>query len=160
MGMIICTNFAPELKENPYKQLYNREYIRRAIENLIKLVEEKKEGIKCSLVKRISSISNYDAELIEVRCVDHTVFPTSEVAIPIVWTQELRDACDCRTVTYVKEYMETRDSALVDAVFEWIRCEDCKARTLWRIIESLELSKIIRYEQVEKLFEIDTEKLT
>jgi hypothetical protein len=159
MGFIICTGFAPEVKENPYKELYKRDYIKRSIANLIKLVEEKKDGIKCGLRLVETASGEYDAELIEIVCVDHTVFPTSEVAIPIVWTEELRESCKCNTVKYAKEYLESRESSLADLVFEWIRCEDCKAKTLWRIIETIGLNKIVKYEQVTELFRIDLTEL-
>jgi len=144
MGWIITQGFVPEL-ENPYKELYRKDYIRNAIKNLI---EEK--GVKCRLEKRVNSAGEYDAEIIAVKCVDYTTF--SNVSIPIVTTQELREMCDCETIRYLKEYLNYKDPALVDTVFEWIRCQKCKAEKLWEILSSLGLNKIINFDQVADLF--------
>jgi hypothetical protein len=119
---------------------------------LVKLVEEKGEGIKCQLTKRISSIGEYDAELIVVECIDYTTFPISKIAVPVVWVQELSEICRCSTIEYAKEYIESRESALVDLVFEWIRSQNCKAKKLWEILSSLGLDNIINFNQVANLF--------
>jgi hypothetical protein len=159
MSFVIYPGFAPQIKENPYKELYKKDYISRSIENLIKLVEEKKEGIKCRLVRKTSATGEYTAELIVVECTDYTTFPISEVSIPIIWEQELSEMCGCNTVSIAKEYLGSRESSLVDLIFEWIRCEKCKTETLWRIIESFGLNKVITFNQVMELFEIDITKL-
>ena len=143
------------LKENPFKGLYRKDYIRNSIKNLINLVEEK--GIKCRLEKRIDSAGEYNAEIIAVKCVDHTTFPTSEVTVPIIWEQELEEMCDCKTIKHAKEYLYLENSgALIDMVFEWIRCLDCCKTKLWQIIKMLNLDKIIK--QVE-LYRINPTEL-
>jgi hypothetical protein len=129
-------------------EFYKKEYIKRSVESLVKLIEEKGVSIKCSINRKIIS----DVEVVVIRCIDYTTFPTSEVSIPIVATQELEHQCKCKTIEYVKEYLSNNEVALVDAVFKWIRCQNCKAEKLWEILSSLGLNNIISFDQVVNLF--------
>ena len=147
MGFII-TAFAPEVKDLEIRELYKKEHIRRSIENLVKL-----ENIKCGVERKIVSRYNLDFEVIAVRCIDYSSFPISTVTIPIVTMQELSEMCGCfKTIKYAKEYLENRDYALIDMVFEWIRCQKCKAEKLWEILLTIGLNKIINFDQVADLF--------
>ena len=151
MGWIITQGFVPEL-ENPYKELYRKDYIRNAIKNLINLVEEKGE-VKCRLEKRVNSAGEYDAEIIAVKCVDYTTFPISEVTIPIIWEQELDEVCDTRVIQRVKKFLRTKSlEDFADVVFTWISTENCKSKRLWEIMTSLGLDKLFTFDQVQKLF--------
>jgi hypothetical protein len=149
MGFIITPGFVEAKIE---KELYKKEYIRKSIENLVNLVEEKKEGIKCDVQRKILSRGEFDVEVIAVRCIDYSSFPISTITIPIVATQEIEEGCGCRTIEYMVEYLNNRDSALVDTVFEWLQCQDCKTKKLWEIMVTLGLNKIIDYNQIVKLF--------
>ena len=153
MSLVIYPNFTPRLKENPFVELYRKDYIRRSIENLLKLAEEKRDGIKCNLQRGYEVAGEYTANVIEIKCVDYTTFPISEVTIPIIWEQELDEVCDTRVIQRVKKFLRTKSlEDFADVVFTWISTENCKSKRLWEIMTSLGLDKLFTFDQVQKLF--------
>jgi len=153
LSVVIYPKFAPKLKENPFKELYKKDYIRRAIENLLKLAEEKRDRIKCNLQRGYEVAGEYIASVIEIKCVDYTTFPISEVTIPIIWEQELDEVCDTRVIQRAKKFLRTKSlEDFASEVFTWISTEDCKSKRLWEIMVSLGLDKLFTFDQVRRLF--------
>ncbi|MCC6057172.1 MAG: hypothetical protein LM583_10895 [Desulfurococcaceae archaeon] len=140
------------MSQNPFEKLYEKDYIRRAVENLLKLAEEKKD-VKCGLERKTSATGEYSAELVVIRCVDYSAFPISEVTIPLVWVQELEAMCSSNTLTFVKKFLKTESlEDLAGAILSWISSENCKAKELWEIVKQLNLQQIVDFGQVQKLF--------
>jgi hypothetical protein len=144
------------MSQNPFEKLYEKDYIRRAVENLLKLAEEKKD-VKCGLERKTSVTGEYSAELVVIRCVDYSAFPISEVTIPLIQVQELEAMCGSNTLTntlaFVKRFLKTESlEDLAGAVLSWVSNEDCKAKALWEIVKQLNLQQIVDFGQVQKLF--------
>ena len=152
MSLVIYPNFAPKLKENPFKELYRKDYIRNSIKNLLELAEEKKD-IKCNLQRGYEAAGVYTASVIEIKCIDFTTFPISEVTVPIIWEQELDEVCDTRVIQRAKKFLRTKSlEDFASEVFTWISTEDCKSKRLWEIMVSLGLDKLFTIDQVQRLF--------
>jgi len=136
-----------EIIENYFRKIYEKDHIKKSIKNVIR---EAKEGkIKCRLAKRISAIMDVEGEIIEIRCKGN-----SDFGIPIVWIQELDEACNSsnKVINETKEWLKTDDpSHLVNTIFSWLDGLKCKTEELWKIIKMLGLDEIVTYDDVKSL---------